>query len=179
MKVLVLVPGRSAGKHLADGVMNDWPMAQHQQIDRVPSDSLDWVAPRLALSQWDGGFSPSVDVSEDNRKFELTAALPGFEREDVEISLSDGVLKIMGEMRSKAGVEHSRERNLFPLQQGYGVFRRDFQFPPETVADQVSASFNDSVLRVTVMKKHGTETARFSPPNSGLQVAPVQLVGET
>lgn len=159
MRVLVLVPGPRNGKHLADGVMNDWPMALHQQIDWVPSDFLDGNVACLALSQWYGGFSPSVDVSEDDRKFELTAKLPGFEREDVEISLSDGVVTIMGEIQSKAGVEHNRVPILDRLGQVSGAFRRDFQFPPETVADQVSASFDDSVLRVTVMKKHGTEPA--------------------
>ena len=48
-----------------------------------------------------GNLMPSMDISETDKEFVITAELPGLERKDVEISLEDNVLTIRGEKKSE------------------------------------------------------------------------------
>ena len=104
-------------------------MALHQQVDWVSPDCLDWDIPRLARSQWDGGLSPDVNVSESDRHYEVSEELPEFDHGGVNVSLIDGVLMINGKKRSVARVDDG-ERNFVRLQQVCGSFRRYLQYPP-------------------------------------------------
>ncbi|MCY4003809.1 MAG: Hsp20/alpha crystallin family protein [Rhodospirillales bacterium] len=152
MSMLDLVPWRRNSSHLARGMADDLLMPLHQRIDRVFSDFFGTDVPRLTGTSWDAGFSPSMDVSETDQQFEVTAELPGLDEKDLEVTLTDGVLTIRGEKKSESRDE-DKERNHYRLERSYGTFRRSLQLPPEADAEQVSASFDKGVLRVTIAKK--------------------------
>lgn len=152
MSMLDLVPWRRNSNHLARGMADDLLMPLHQRIDRVFSDFFGTDVPRLTGAPWDAGFSPSMDVSETDQQFEVTAELPGLDAKDLEVTLTDGVLTIRGEKKSESRDE-DKERNHYRLERSYGAFRRSLQLPPEADAEQVSASFDKGVLRVTIAKK--------------------------
>ena len=70
-----------------------------------------------------------MNVSEGDRHFEVSEALPELGHGDVNFSLIDGVLMINGKKRSVARVDDGR-RNFGRLQQVFGSFRRYLQPPP-------------------------------------------------
>jgi HSP20 family protein len=114
-------------------------------------DSLfeDWFGRNMG-----GVLAPRVDIAEDERYVTLTAELPGVNERDVEVSLVGDQLTIKGEKRSehedKAGaaaglVVHRVERS-------YGAFQRTLTVPYEINPDEVTALFNDGVLKITLPK---------------------------
>lgn len=88
------------------------------------------------------GFTPSVDVSEDDQKFELSADLPGVKQEDLDIQVEKDVLTIRGERK----LERKGERVS-------GAFSRAFTLPKHVDVEKIVASLKDGVLTVTLPKK--------------------------
>ena len=158
MSMQELFPWRTQGKHAVPKSSDELLMPLHQGIDRLFSDFFGADFPRLAHFQWDGGFSPSMDVTETDGQLEVTAELPGLDEEDVEVSLTDGVLTIKGEKKSETK-EEDKDRSHYRLERSYGSFRRSFQLPPEIDAEKVSASFDKGVLKIAIAKTEAARTA--------------------
>jgi len=94
-------------------------------------------------------WAPALDVQEDKDGFTIRAELPGLKREDIEVSLQDGVLVIAGERKAEAVKEdtevHRQERY-------FGRFSRALTLPTAVSGDQVKAAYKDGILTVTLPK---------------------------
>ncbi len=88
------------------------------------------------------GFTPTVDVVEDDQKFELYADLPGVKQEDLDIQVEKDVLTIKGERK----LERRGERVA-------GAFSRAFTLPKHVDVEHIAASLKDGVLTVTLPKR--------------------------
>ena len=92
---------------------------------------------------------PAVNVEETGDDLVLTADLPGFNEEAIQIGLEDGVLTICGEIdeRHDTGDRryHLRERRL-------ARFQRSFTLPRTVSADAITATFEKGVLRIHMPK---------------------------
>lgn len=90
---------------------------------------------------------PAVDVEETGEALVLTADLPGFTEESVEIRLENSVLTLRGEIEAPTEKRryHRRERRL-------RGFRRSFTLPRTVTADAITATFENGVLRVHIPK---------------------------
>src|SRR6266550_1651125 len=66
------------------------------------------------------GWTPVLDLYENNDKIIAVVELPGMRKEDIEVSLHDGMLTIAGERKSYAEEEHQAERS----ERYVGKFRR-------------------------------------------------------
>ena len=95
------------------------------------------------------GWRPSVDISETQNEFIVTADLPGINREDLDVSVNNGRLTIRGERRQTA---ESGEGNVHRVERVYGAFARAFDLPSAVNADNIGATYRDGVLSVTVPK---------------------------
>lgn len=95
------------------------------------------------------GWLPAVDFYEDGEQLVLKAELPGMKKEDLDLSLHDGVLTLAGERKEEKTFEnaevHRSERYL-------GKFQRSFTLPAAVNAANVQASFKDGILTVTLPK---------------------------
>lgn len=102
-----------------------------------------------------GDFSPRVDIAEDEKNVYLHAELPGIERENVKISVSeDRVLTLKGEKSREAKVEG---KNYVRSERSYGNFTRSFALPDTIDVENVAAKFENGVLNLTLPK---TEPAK-------------------
>ncbi len=97
------------------------------------------------------GLSPAVDVRETADDFLVTAELPGLSRDDVDVSVENGVLSISGEKREETE-EGSAEGNRHLIERRYGKFHRNFSLPRSVDAGKVEARFEDGVLYITLPK---------------------------
>lgn len=95
------------------------------------------------------GWNPAVDLYEDKDNVFVKAELPGLKKEDIEVSLEDGVLTISGERKSEEKVEGKEARR---SERFYGQFRRSISLSSEVKADQVTANYKDGVLTITLPK---------------------------
>jgi HSP20 family protein len=99
----------------------------------------------LPLATW----APLVDITEDENEFLIKAELPEVRKEDVRVSVENGVLAISGERK----VEQEEKTTKFHrIERSYGSFMRSFTLPDGTDAAKVKAEFKDGILRVHLPK---------------------------
>jgi len=97
-----------------------------------------------------GTWIPPVDISEDKDRITLTAELPGFSEDQVEVQMEGGVLTIRGERK----FEDEREgRNFHRLERSYGTFVRSFTLPNNVDRENIHASFKNGLLEIELPKR--------------------------
>lgn len=112
---------------------------------RRPLSPTRWFAEETA---------PQVDIFEDGDELVVKAELPGLEREDINVTLTDDVLTISGEKKKEEMVQ---EKNYYRLERSSGSFTRSFRLPVEVQTDKVKATFKGGVLEMRMPK---TEEAK-------------------
>ena len=95
----------------------------------------------LAVADW----SPEVDISEDDRGYLLKADLPEMKKDDVRVTVEDGILSVSGERKSE---KEDQKRKFHRIERSYGTFRRSFTLPEDADSMKVTAEFRDGVLKV-------------------------------
>jgi HSP20 family protein len=98
--------------------------------------------------------TPSVDIFEEGDELVLKAELPGMEKDDVRVNLSDNILTISGEKKREEKVERS---NYFRLERSEGSFTRSFRLPLDVEAGKAKATFKKGILEMRIPK---TEEAK-------------------
>ena len=96
-----------------------------------------------------GDWQPIVDLRETEEEFVLEAELPGMSKDDVKLTLEEGVLTLSGERKLESENEGKALRR---LERRFGSFTRSFSLPRDIAGDKVKASFDNGLLRVTVPK---------------------------
>jgi HSP20 family protein len=90
---------------------------------------------------------PALDVTESDGALEVTAELPGVAKEDVDVSIVNGVLRIKGEKKSEKKEE---QESSYLLERSYGSFSRSIPLPFEIGGTDIDASFKDGVLKIRI-----------------------------
>ena len=98
------------------------------------------------LTAW----SPAVDVRETDNEFIVNAELPGLTKDDVNITIENGVLSLSGEKKEER--EEGKADSGYILERRFGRFQRNFRLPRGVDADNVAAKFSDGILTVTLPK---------------------------
>lgn len=92
---------------------------------------------------------PRVNVTELEDRIEVSAELPGMNREDVKVEVNHNILTISGDKK----LEHDRkDRNMFLSERVYGNFRRSFQLPSQVDKGKIDAEFKNGVLHIALPK---------------------------
>ena len=100
------------------------------------------------------GWCPAIDVYEDKDNLVVRAELPGLKKEDIDISLHDGVLTLSGERKQD---QTHADAETYRAERFVGRFQRSLTLHAPVNADKVRASYTDGVLTVTLPK---TEAAK-------------------
>jgi len=98
--------------------------------------------------------SPSLDVAETEKAYEISVELPGVAEKDLDVSVSEGVLSIKGEKRSES---EEKDKNFHRVERSYGSFERRLTLPAEADAEKIDAGFANGVLTVTIPKAEGAK----------------------
>ena len=99
----------------------------------------------LATTEW----SPAVDITEDEKSYVIKAELPEVKKEDVRVTLENGVLTLTGERKFE---KEEKGRKYHRIERAYGTFSRSFALPENVDASKVNAAYKDGMLTVTVAK---------------------------
>ena len=94
------------------------------------------------------GWTPALDLYQNNDNVVAIVELPGMRKEDIEISLQDGTLTISGERKE----EQSKENGATRTERFTGKFRRSITLPTRVDANKVNATYKDGLLTVTLAK---------------------------
>jgi HSP20 family protein len=104
-----------------------------------------------------GGWSPALDLYQNNDNVVAVLELPGMRKEDIEISLHDGTLSITGERKRSSSDGDKPERT----ERYVGSFRRTVSLPVRVDAGKVSATYRDGILTVTLPKAEEAKPKRI------------------
>lgn len=96
-----------------------------------------------------GDWAPALDAFEDKDKYVVSVELPGIKKEDIHVTVHDGVLTISGERKSEKDV---KEGTVHRTERYYGKFSRSVSLPSVVQADKVAAAYKDGVLSVEIPK---------------------------
>src|SRR5689334_21782020 len=94
------------------------------------------------------GWTPPLDLYQTSDNVVAVLEIPGMRKEEIEISLHDGMLTIAGERQSHPVESENAERS----ERFSGKFRRSISLPSRVDAGKVSASYKDGILLVTLPK---------------------------
>ena len=108
-------------------------------------------------SQLFTGWAPALDLYQTNDNVVALVELPGMRKEDIEISLHDGMLTIAGERKTSASNGEEAERT----ERYVGSFRRGITLPGAVDPNRVSANYRDGVLTITLPKAEEAKPKRI------------------
>ncbi len=115
-----------------------------QEINRTFDHFFDNpAASREALTM------PKLDISETGNEVHVTAELPGMAEKDIDVELSDNVLKIRGEKKDE---RETKDHQFHRVERSFGVFERVVPLPTKVNREGVSATFKQGVLTVVLPK---------------------------
>jgi HSP20 family protein len=94
-------------------------------------------------------WQPSVDISETPEYFVIAAELPDVKREDIKVTVDNGVLTLKGERRLN---KEEKGKKFHRVERSYGSFVRAFSLPDNVDETRIKADAKDGVLTLTLGK---------------------------
>ena len=122
-----------------------------------PRRAVDGNGPRKA--DW----SPSADISETDKEYLIRIDMPAVRKEDVKVTLDQGILNIVGERKQQS---ENKDEKFHRVESSYGSFERSFSLPDNVNADTVRCDSKDGILTVHIPK---IETPQQKPKQISIQ----------
>jgi len=99
----------------------------------------------LTVADW----VPTVDISESDGEYLIKAELPEVKKEDVKVTVENGVLTLQGERRQE---KEEKSKRFHRVERSYGSFVRSFSLPESVDESSVRADYKDGVLNLHLPK---------------------------
>ncbi len=99
----------------------------------------------LTVADW----MPTVDISETDAEYLIKAELPEVKKEDVKVTVEEGVLTLQGERRQE---KEEKGKKYHRVERSYGSFVRSFTLPESVDEAGVKAEYKDGVLSLHLPK---------------------------
>jgi HSP20 family protein len=112
-----------------DRLWTEWPMPTKSEIE-----------------EW----TPLFDFYEKEGKYYLTAELPGLKKDDVSVTIDNGMLTISGKKESK---REEKGAYYYLREASYGSFSRSLRLPADVEMDKVEAIFTNGLLNMVIPHK--------------------------
>jgi len=138
------------------------PWRRHRQLMTQPRrDLFNWLFQDADLHgsrAEDREWLPAFDVSESDEQVIVKAELPGVNVEDIDITLTDGLLTIRGERRME---KEDKGSSYHRIERRFGSFSRSLNLGVEVKADAIDAGYKDGILTVTLPKAEQSKAKRI------------------
>ena len=128
-----------------DDLLNRYSRVSRRQM--LPGENGD-----REIATW----RPAANISETDNEYLIKAELPEVSKEDIDVSVHDGVITIKGERRMESTEENEKQHR---IESYYGSFSRSFSLPADVDETGIRAESKDGVLKV-VLPKAAAETPK-------------------
>lgn len=138
---------------------------QGDQFDSAQRDFEHMLGRVFGGSSNNGGgrLAPyGVDVREDTDHIVVEAELPGFKKEEVDVTLENQTLTIAALRKSEQQQGNGGKGEWLLRERSYSRFLRSFTLPPTVNEQSVNAKLNDGVLTITLNKREETKPRKIS-----------------
>lgn len=109
--------------------------------------------PEFAHSPW----LPAVDITENDAEYLIKAELPEVDKDDVNIEIVDGYLRMSGERKRET---EQKDEKVHRVENYYGKFTRSFALPENVLEDKIQADCKDGVLRIHLKKRKESKPSK-------------------
>ncbi len=123
--------------------ISEWNRMREVGMGRIGHEARQEDRPRTHATAW----VPTTDVFAKGDDLVIRVSLSGVYPEDVNVTLSNGVLTISGERRSEPEEE---EVSFYVRERYYGAFRRSLTLPAGVDEDDISADYENGLLEIVV-----------------------------
>jgi HSP20 family protein len=133
-----------------------WPSFGPFSIMRRWADEMDRIFENIGFptserfKPWttsEAVFAPDVDMFERDGKLVISVDLPGLNKDDVKVDVTEDAVLIEGERK----YEHEeREEALYRSERSFGSFRRQIPLPQGVKTDTATTNFKNGVLEITI-----------------------------
>src|SRR5215469_5445672 len=113
----------------------------------------------ITLADW----TPLADITEDDKEYLIKAELPEMKKEDVKVTVENGVLTVSGERKFE---KEEKKKKYHRVERGYGTFMRSFTLPDDADGNKIKAEFKNGLLTV-----HLPKTEHAKPKQIEINVA--------
>jgi HSP20 family protein len=103
----------------------------------------------ISRALWDVASVPTMDLYQTEDSIVVKMGLPGVKPEDIQVSVTNGVLTIRGEVKEE---KEEKEKTYHLRERRYGSFSRSVSLPNDVSADKADADFENGVLTLTLPK---------------------------
>lgn len=129
-------------------------------FQRLFATGFPWLGRESA--EW----GPSIDLRETEQGFIVEAELPGVNPDDVDVTVSEDVITLRGEVREQ---RESGETGFRQIERRYGSFHRSISFPSPVEHERAVAEYRDGILRISVPKAHPSKAKATKVRIGGLR----------
>jgi len=142
------------------------------EMERMMREAFGRTALGAPVTRTPGAeWAPAVDVTTEGENMVIRAELPGLKREDVDLTVANGVLTVSGERKQE---EEREEGGYLIKERRSGSFRRTMTLPEGVRTEDIKARFEDGVLEVTMpggapAVEGGPEKIQIEGPDRGLE----------
>lgn len=105
-------------------------------------------------------WSPRIDIIEQDDKFVVEVEAPGLSKDDINISLENGILVVSGTKTARTELKNDTER-YYQRESYVGTFTRSIRVPQSVNEDDISAKMADGVLTISLPKSPGSLTRKI------------------
>jgi len=102
-----------------------------------------------------------LDIIDTGKQFKIVAEMPGIQKQDLEVTLTDKNISICGKMETETTIKNEEYLH---KERGYSTLCRNLVFPTEVNPDSADASLKDGILEIFVTKKTQKQTTRRTIP---------------
>ena len=125
------------------------PFREMDELQRRLESFFSVAPSRISNGVDSSRWEPLVDITEDDKEYVLKVELPDVKKEDVKLTVENGVLTVSGERKFE---KEEKGRKLHRIERVYGSFTRSFRVPQDSDEAKLSADFRDGLLTIHLVK---------------------------
>lgn len=101
-------------------------------------------------------YVPAVNISEEEKYYNVELSAPGFLKEDFKIELRNGILSVSGEHKAQTEI---KEKTFTKKEFNYGSFQRNFSLPDGINEESIEAKYENGILKIVIAKQEEQKKA--------------------
>lgn len=125
------------------------PLREIEDMFDRYTKAMGWPSIRGQELVTTGDWSPRVDITETDAEFIVKAEIPEVKKEDVKVTVENGVLTIQGERKQE---KEEKGKRFHRVERYYGTFVRSFTLPDNVDGAKIKATFKDGMLNLQLPK---------------------------
>jgi HSP20 family protein len=126
------------------------PMRDVWSIQNEINRTFDNFFGRTEREDWtESRWAPAIDISENKDDLMVNVEVPGMKKEDIKVTLQDGILTVKGERKQE---KEEKDKSFHRVERSYGSFCRSFTLPTTVQGDKIKANYKDGVLMISLPK---------------------------